>query len=141
MLDGYQDKLLRIDLDKHHISTSPLDRRMVDQFIGGRGFIAKILHDELPSGIDARVGTGVGDGNGVGSGACVAVGGDGDGVAGAGWLVQALKTTANRASTRIILASRFVCLGLFIFFSSSGNTTSILCHHTMSLATGSCLTI
>ena len=53
MLDGYQDKLLRIDLDSGHISTSPLDRGMVDQFVGGRGFIAKILYDELPPGIDA----------------------------------------------------------------------------------------
>ena len=53
MLHGYQNKLLRIDLDNHKISASPLEPEMVRQFIGGRGFVAKILYDHLPPGIDA----------------------------------------------------------------------------------------
>ena len=50
---GYQDKLLRINLSTGSISTEPLSDEMVDNFIGGRGFVAKLLFDELPRGIDA----------------------------------------------------------------------------------------
>jgi aldehyde:ferredoxin oxidoreductase len=50
---GYQDKLLRIDLSTGTVTTEPLSDEMVDKFIGGRGFVAKLLFDELPRGIDA----------------------------------------------------------------------------------------
>jgi aldehyde:ferredoxin oxidoreductase len=35
------------------VATEPLSDEMVDKFIGGRGFVAKLLFDELPRGIDA----------------------------------------------------------------------------------------
>jgi aldehyde:ferredoxin oxidoreductase len=50
---GYQDKLLRIDLSTGTVTTDPLAEEMVEKFIGGRGFVAKLLFDELPRGIDA----------------------------------------------------------------------------------------
>ena len=53
MLSGYQNRILRIDLGTQTINTAPLDPEMAEQFIGGRGFVAKILYDELPPGIDA----------------------------------------------------------------------------------------
>ncbi len=49
---GYQDRLLRINLSTGGISTEALDGEMVEKFIGGRGFVAKLLFDELPRGID-----------------------------------------------------------------------------------------
>ena len=49
---GYQDKILRIDLGTGGVLTEPLSDEMVDKFIGGRGFVAKLLFDELPRGID-----------------------------------------------------------------------------------------
>jgi hypothetical protein len=50
---GYQDKLLRINLStgSGFNRAAPGDE-MVDKFIGGRGFVAKLLFDELPRGID-----------------------------------------------------------------------------------------
>jgi aldehyde:ferredoxin oxidoreductase len=49
---GYQDKLLRIDLSTGSgFNRAALDE-MVDKFLGGRGFVAKMLFDELPRGID-----------------------------------------------------------------------------------------
>ena len=53
MLHGYQDRLLLIDLGTDRIAESALDREMVDKYVGGRGFVAKILYDRLPAGIDA----------------------------------------------------------------------------------------
>jgi aldehyde:ferredoxin oxidoreductase len=40
---GYQDKLLRINLSTGSVATEPLSDEMVDKFIGGRGFVAKLL--------------------------------------------------------------------------------------------------
>ena len=50
---GYQDKILRIDLNTGTVATTPLSDEMVEKSIGGRGFVAKLLFDELPRGIDA----------------------------------------------------------------------------------------
>ncbi len=50
---GYQDSILRIELGTGTVTTEPLSDEMVDKFIGGRGFVAKLLFDELPRGIDA----------------------------------------------------------------------------------------
>ena len=49
---GYQDKLLRINLSTGNVATEPLADEMVEKYIGGRGFVAKLLFDELPRGID-----------------------------------------------------------------------------------------
>ena len=50
---GYAGSMLRVDLGTGTIDKQPLDEAMADGFIGGRGFVAKLLFDELPRGIDA----------------------------------------------------------------------------------------
>ncbi|MCP4718320.1 MAG: aldehyde ferredoxin oxidoreductase, partial [Desulfobacteraceae bacterium] len=52
VLHGYAGKILRIDLGSEKISDEPLSEKMCDEFIGGRGFVAKILYDELPPDTD-----------------------------------------------------------------------------------------
>jgi len=52
VLNGYAGKILRIDLGSEKISTEPLSEKMCDEFIGGRGFVAKTLYDELPPDTD-----------------------------------------------------------------------------------------
>jgi len=47
-MDGYAGKVLRIDLSTDKIIQEPLSKKMCDEFIGGRGFVAKTLYDELP---------------------------------------------------------------------------------------------
>lgn len=49
---GYADQVLRIDLTKSEVIKSPLPQELVDLYIGGRGFVAKVLNDELPANID-----------------------------------------------------------------------------------------
>ncbi|MBF0242776.1 MAG: aldehyde ferredoxin oxidoreductase family protein [Desulfamplus sp.] len=51
-LNGYAGKILRIDLTKDEIVKEPLAQKMRDEFIGGRGFVAKMLFDETPKGTD-----------------------------------------------------------------------------------------
>ncbi len=46
---GYADQVLRIDLTTSQITKTPLSSDLIDKFIGGRGFVAKILFDELPA--------------------------------------------------------------------------------------------
>ncbi|MEX1297456.1 MAG: aldehyde ferredoxin oxidoreductase N-terminal domain-containing protein, partial [Desulfotignum sp.] len=52
MLYGYAGHTLRIDLSSGIIEKQPLKQAWVDEFIGGRGFTAKILYDEIPPGTD-----------------------------------------------------------------------------------------
>ncbi len=52
MLYGYAGTILRIDLSKGRIDKSPISKEMTDKFLGGRGFVAKILYDEIPPGTD-----------------------------------------------------------------------------------------
>ncbi len=51
-MDGYAGKILRINLSTKEIFKAPLPEKMCDEFIGGRGFVAKILYDELPPDTD-----------------------------------------------------------------------------------------
>jgi aldehyde:ferredoxin oxidoreductase len=51
-LNGYAGNVLRIDLGTGKILRSPLDETMCDTFIGGRGFVAKTLYEELPPNTD-----------------------------------------------------------------------------------------
>lgn len=51
-MDGYAGKILRIDLTKGTISTPPLPESLCREYIGGRGFVAKTLYDELPPDTD-----------------------------------------------------------------------------------------
>ena len=51
-MDGYAGKILRIDLGREEIIKAPLPDKLCKEFIGGRGFVAKILYDELPPDTD-----------------------------------------------------------------------------------------
>lgn len=52
MLYGYAGTILRIDLSEGRITKEPLPDKLVDEFLGGRGFVAKILFDEIPPNTD-----------------------------------------------------------------------------------------
>jgi len=52
-MHGYAGVILRVDLSKATVSKEPLSESLVENFIGGRGFVAKMLYDEIPSGIGA----------------------------------------------------------------------------------------
>ncbi|WP_003541009.1 aldehyde ferredoxin oxidoreductase family protein [Desulfotomaculum nigrificans] len=49
---GYGGNILRINLSTGEIKKQPLDEVMAREWVGQRGFIAKILWDELKPGID-----------------------------------------------------------------------------------------
>ncbi|MEM2912483.1 MAG: aldehyde ferredoxin oxidoreductase family protein [Candidatus Bathyarchaeia archaeon] len=49
---GYMGQFLRIDLTNRKCAVEPLNKNLVENFIGGRGFGIKILFDEMPRGID-----------------------------------------------------------------------------------------
>ncbi|WZL72698.1 aldehyde ferredoxin oxidoreductase family protein [Clostridiaceae bacterium 35-E11] len=53
MLYGYAGTILRINLSNTEIRKDPLDEKLVDEYIGGRGFVSKILFDELPPNTDS----------------------------------------------------------------------------------------
>jgi aldehyde:ferredoxin oxidoreductase len=52
MLNGYAGKILRINLSEKDIQKQPLPVKMAEEFLGGRGFVAKTLFDELPPDTD-----------------------------------------------------------------------------------------
>lgn len=52
MLGGYTTKSLRVDLTTGKITTEETDLARARRFIGGRGYCAKLLFDELPPGTD-----------------------------------------------------------------------------------------
>jgi len=52
MLNGYAGTILRIDLSRGAVIKEPLSADLVDKYIGGRGFVAKLLYDELPPNTD-----------------------------------------------------------------------------------------
>ncbi|MBI4833836.1 MAG: aldehyde ferredoxin oxidoreductase family protein [Planctomycetes bacterium] len=49
---GYGGNILRINLSNGQITKSPTPEKLIKEYIGGRGFAAKILYDELKPGID-----------------------------------------------------------------------------------------
>lgn len=49
---GYGGKIIRVNLTERKIEKEELDSGLTKQWLGGRGFIAKILYDELPQGTD-----------------------------------------------------------------------------------------
>ena len=51
-MGGYLNKILRVNLSTKELSTEELNWETAVAFIGGRGYGAKILYDELPPGID-----------------------------------------------------------------------------------------
>ncbi len=52
-MNGYNGKILRVDLGKMTIKTQPLDEKQAQKYIGGRGLASKILMDEVDPGVDA----------------------------------------------------------------------------------------
>jgi aldehyde:ferredoxin oxidoreductase len=52
MLNGYAGTVLRIDLTDGRVEKEPLPEKLAKDFIGGRGFVAKTLFDELPPGAE-----------------------------------------------------------------------------------------
>ena len=52
ILPGYAGSILRINLSSGEITKEPLSPEMVAHYVGGRGFIARMLYDELPPDID-----------------------------------------------------------------------------------------
>ena len=51
-LGGYTGKVLRIDLTNKISKVTELERDLVKGFLGGRGFNAKRMYDEIPPGTD-----------------------------------------------------------------------------------------
>jgi len=47
MMNGYGGKILRIDLSSGRFEVQPTPERMAREFLGGRGFAAKLLYDGL----------------------------------------------------------------------------------------------
>jgi aldehyde:ferredoxin oxidoreductase len=48
MINGYAGLILRVDLSSGEVSKTALDNELIEKYIGGRGFVAKLLYDELP---------------------------------------------------------------------------------------------
>jgi aldehyde:ferredoxin oxidoreductase len=51
-IGGYTEKLLRVDLSAGKTSVIELDRATMEKWIGGVGFGAKYLYDEVPAGVE-----------------------------------------------------------------------------------------
>jgi len=52
MIYGYNKKLLRVNLSQNSFTTEPISEDTIRNFIGGRGFVAKYLFDEIKPGIE-----------------------------------------------------------------------------------------
>ncbi|MEX1326151.1 MAG: aldehyde ferredoxin oxidoreductase family protein [Desulfobacterales bacterium] len=51
-MNGYAGSILRIDLSNAGIRKEPLSESLAENFLGGRGFVAKMLFDEIPPNIE-----------------------------------------------------------------------------------------
>ena len=51
-LYGYAGTILRVDLSRSTVAKQPLPTAMADTYLGGRGFVAHILFDEITPGTD-----------------------------------------------------------------------------------------
>lgn len=51
-IGGYIGKILRVDLSKSSASIEELDQSFIEKWVGGVGFGAKFLYDEVPPGIE-----------------------------------------------------------------------------------------
>lgn len=52
MANGYAGQILRVNLSTKGVAKQPLSEELIQEFVGGRGFVAKLLWDELPPGTD-----------------------------------------------------------------------------------------
>lgn len=51
-LFGYGGRIVRVDLSRGEVSIDPTPEDLAREYIGGRGFVARILWDELEPGVD-----------------------------------------------------------------------------------------
>ncbi|MEW6723582.1 MAG: aldehyde ferredoxin oxidoreductase family protein [Bacillota bacterium] len=51
-MNGYAGKILRIDLTSGKTATEPLRPELARDYLGGRGFAAKTLFEEVPKGVE-----------------------------------------------------------------------------------------
>ncbi len=51
-MDGWMGTILRVDLSSGKISKETLDKKLRENYIGGRGINSRILFDEVKGGID-----------------------------------------------------------------------------------------
>lgn len=51
-MNGYAGTILRMDLGYCRVEKQPLMEPLAEQYIGGRGFVARLMWEELPRGID-----------------------------------------------------------------------------------------
>jgi len=51
-LYGYAGTILRVDLSRSRIQKEPLPADMAEKYLGGRGFVARMLFDEISPGVD-----------------------------------------------------------------------------------------
>ena len=49
---GYKNRVLRVDLSRGEFTESPIDGRLIEDYLGGRGFGVKLLYDDLKPGTD-----------------------------------------------------------------------------------------
>jgi aldehyde:ferredoxin oxidoreductase len=52
-MNGWNGRLLRIDLNRHTVSTEDIDPQMAKDFIGGRGWAIRYLYDEMDPRTDS----------------------------------------------------------------------------------------
>lgn len=52
MLCGYAGRILRVNLSSGQLKKEPLPEELAEKYLGGRGFVARILYDELPPNVD-----------------------------------------------------------------------------------------
>jgi aldehyde:ferredoxin oxidoreductase len=48
---GYMGKILRVDLSRGRITEEPLEKELVEKYLGGSGFGAEYLYREVPPGV------------------------------------------------------------------------------------------
>lgn len=49
---GYLEKILRVDLSEKRITEEPINRRLLEQYVGGTGLGIRLLYDETIPGLD-----------------------------------------------------------------------------------------
>jgi aldehyde:ferredoxin oxidoreductase len=50
---GYAGRILRINLTKSKVSIKPTEKRLITEFLGGRGFNSRRLYEEVPRAVTA----------------------------------------------------------------------------------------
>ena len=51
-IGGYLGRILRVDLSKREMSIEELDNAFIEKWVGGAGFGARYLYEEVPSGVE-----------------------------------------------------------------------------------------